>query len=177
MARHYKYMARHYKYLKNPEDTESNPLTWERLMEWLADTGYVEGLVGKKISPLDRAYIEDYIQEVWVQILEVPQEKLMDIWYKGKGKFTNYIKSIVINNIYSGSSHLYKNLREGTHELVYLDDTGWHRLENDDDVEITLSYPVISRDKGLSNRVSFEYEKIPSHSMNKLSECQNHSQS
>ena len=161
-------MPKHYKLLNNPEDTESNPLTWDRLMEWLADTGYIEGLVGKRISPLDRAYLEDYIQEVWVQILEVPPEKILDVYRRGKGKFVNYLKSIVMNNIYSNSSHLYKNLRAGQHELVHLDDAGWRHLEDDQDVEITLSFPTITKEKGIKDRVSFEYEKISTHSENKL---------
>ena len=166
------YMPKHYKYLQNPEDTPSNPLTWDRLMAWLADTGYIEGLVGKRISPLDRHLIEDYIQEVWVQILEVPHDKLLEIWYKGKGRFTNYLKSIVINNVYSNSSHLYKNIREGTHELIHLDDTGWKMLENDNEAEAYLTFPSIERERGKSSKatVKIEEEKIYVRSENKLYE-------
>lgn len=165
-------MPKHYKYLQNPEDTPSNPLTWDRLMAWLADTGYIEGLVGKRISPLDRHLIEDYIQEVWVQILEVPHDKLLEIWYRGKGKFTNYLKSIVINNVYSNSSHLYKNIREGTHELIHLDDVGWKMLENDNEAEAHLTFPVLERERGKSSKatVKIEEEKIYIHPLNKLSE-------
>ena len=165
-------MPKHYKLLNNPEDTESNPLTWDRLMTWLADTGYIEGLVGKRISPLDRHLIEDYIQEVWLQILEVPQEKMLDIYRRGKGKFVNYLKSIVINNVYSKTSHLYKNIREGTHELIHLDDVGWKMLEDNDEAEAYLTFPVIERErnKPYRERVKIESEKIYIHPINKLSE-------
>ena len=118
-----------YKLLVNPEDTPSNPLTWERLMKWLADTRYVEGLTISKMQDRDMIFKEDYIQEVWVQILSVPPEKMMDIWYKGKGKFVNYIKSIIINNVYSASSYLFKNIRADRFNEVYMDDAEWTSME------------------------------------------------
>lgn len=153
-------MPKQYKLLNNPEDTPSNPLTWERLMSWLVDTGYIEGLVRKRISPLDRHLIDDYIQEVWVQILEVPHDKLLDVYRRGKGKFVNYLKSIVVNNIYSGSSHLYKNLRAGQKELVHLNDNEWVNLEENEETHFLQHFPVINRDRGVkpSERVSFEYD-------------------
>ena len=117
---------REYKLMTNPPE----PLTWQILMNWLSDTGWVEGFIGKRISPLDRLYFADYVQECWVQILEVPQDKMMEIWYRGKGKFVNYIKSIIVNNIYSKSSHCFKNIREaGKHEM-FLTDEQWIKLDN-----------------------------------------------
>jgi hypothetical protein len=109
---------------------------------------------------------------VWVQILEVPHDKLLEIWYKGKGRFTNYLKSIVINNVYSNSSHLYKNIREGTHELIHLDDTGWKMLENDNEAEAYLTFPTLERERGKSSKatVKIEEEKIYVRSENKLYE-------
>ena len=170
-------MPRQPLWLTNPEDTETNPLTRERLLNWMASTGWIEGHIRKRMSPLDYTQMEDYIQTVWEQICLIPEEKLLEIYRRGKGKFTSYLKALIGHQVYSSSSATFKENKEYYFNEVYLDDAGWRQLENDDDVEITLSYPVISRDKGLSNRVSFEYEKIPSHSMNKLSECQNHSQS
>lgn len=164
-------MPKHYKYLQNPEDTPSNPLTWERLMEWLSDTGWVEGRVRKCISPLDMRYLDDYIQEVWIQILEVPPDKLMGIWRKGKGKFTNYIKSIISNNICSTVSPLYKNIRKDSANEVTLDDVGWDAFSNGSDTSETITkYPVSNKNGNLEDRVKFEYEKVTIHSENKLYE-------
>lgn len=159
-----------YKLLDNPDDTQENPLTRDRLMEWLASTGWVEGHVRRKISPLDRAYLDDYIQEVWEQILLVPPDKILEIYRRGKGKFVNYIKSIIMNNIYSNSSRLYRNIRAGQESIVHLDDVGWRHFEADEDSHTTLHFPVIQRDNDLDSRVKFEYETIPISSENKLSE-------
>jgi hypothetical protein len=163
-------MPKHYKLLNNPEDSVKNPLTHTRLMNWLSDTGWVEGLVSKRISPLDRHLIEDYIQEVWVQILEVPPEKLMEIWYKGKGKFVNYIKSIVINQIYSGSSATYKHIKAPNKDMLYLDDEGWKNLTEKSSSIAYLHFPIINRDGDLKNRVSYEFEEINIESLDELSE-------
>lgn len=159
-----------YKLLDNPEDSETNPLTRDRLMEWLASTGWVEGHIRMKISPLDRAYIEDYIQEVWEQILRVPPDKILEIYRRGKGKFVNYIKSIIMNNIYSNSSRLYQHIRAGQESLVHLDEVGWKLLESDEDSYATLHFPIIQRDNDIECRVKFELETIPISSENKLSE-------
>lgn len=126
------------KLLTNPPE----PLTWQSLMQWLSDTGWVEGFIGKKISPLDRMYFEDYVQECWIQILSVPQDKMMGIWYKGKGKMINYIKSLIINNIRSSSSILYKNIRQCHQIERTLDDEQWRQLDNTGESEYDTSFCI-----------------------------------
>lgn len=126
------------KLLTNPP----GPVTRDSLMQWLSDTGWVEGFIGKRISPMDRMYFEDYVQECWVQILEVPADKILGIWNKGKGKFVNYIKSIIINNIRSTGSHLYNNIRKAKTIECLLDDEQWYRLENTGESEYDVTFVI-----------------------------------
>lgn len=123
-------MSKNKKYLINPEDTPENPLTWDRLMAWLVDTGWVDSLIRKYTSPLDQHVADDMFQETWLQILEVPKDKLMEIWYRGKGKFTNYIKSIITNNLISQSSTVYCKIKRPYTYMVHLTDEGWSRFED-----------------------------------------------
>lgn len=154
-----------YPYMLSPEDTDENPLTHARLMEWLANTGYVEGFIYSKISPLDMPYVEDYIQEVWVQILSAKPETIMDRWYKGKGVFTNYIKLLITNNIISTCSNLYKNIRKDTKNWVHLDDNGWSHIDNEEPADAYLQFatwekstnPSTGRPKKIP---TIQYEKI-----------------
>lgn len=154
-----------YPLMINPEDTDENPLTYKRLMTWLAETGYVEGFLYKKISPLDMPYVEDYIQEVWVQILSVPPEKIMYLWYKGKGAFTNYIKAVITNNIISTSSPLYIHIRKDIKDHIHLDDEGWTHLDNDEEADAYIQSmfweksinPATGRPKRMP---TISYEKI-----------------
>ena len=136
-------MAKNKKYLINPEDTPENPLTWDRLMAWLVDTGWVDALIRKFISPLDQHVADDMFQETWLQILEVPKDKLMGIWYKGKGKFTNYIKSIITNNLISSTSAVYSRIKSPYTRMMYLSDEGWSRFEDGErDNKADVIFPI-----------------------------------
>ena len=134
-----------YKWLEPLEDTEENPITRQRLVDWMSKTGYVEGYIHKKISPMDKMYVEDYIQECWIQILEVPDDKMVEIYRKGKGKFTNYIKTLINNNIRSRVSHLYKNIRADKKNELYLDDAEWSvLLEGEPNTTADVVFPTIN---------------------------------
>lgn len=124
-----KHTAEELPLLINPIDTPSNPLTRDRLMEWLASTGWVYGYVRKRISPMNAHLYEDYAQSVWQSILEVKPETIMRVWYTGKGCFVNYIKRIVDTQLKSVSClNYYTNQRfHNTHCL--LTDEQWRLLE------------------------------------------------
>lgn len=164
-------MPRHPLWLINPEDTETNPLTRERLLDWMASTGWIEGYVRKKTSPLDYAQLDDYIQSVWEQICLIPEEKLLEIYRKGKGKFTSYLKSLMDHQVYSSCSATYKENKKYYFNEITLDDKGWESFSNGSDTAETItSFPVINRNNNIDERVKFEYEKITIQSANKLYE-------
>lgn len=124
------------KWLITLEDTSENPLTRDRIMNWMASTGFIEGFIGARIHPLDRPYYDDYLQEVWLQILEVDPEKLIFLYRAGKGRFTNYIKCLIMNNIRSDSSLLFKHIRADKKKEVYLDDDQWSSLLESDEADV-----------------------------------------
>ena len=170
-------MPKHYLWLTNPEDTESNPLTRERLLEWMASTGWIEGHVRKRMSPLDYAHMDDYIQSVWEQICLIPEEKLLEIYHKGKGKFTSYLKALIGNQVYSNSSAPYKENKADVFEELYLDDNQWVRLEEDEETSYNQQFPVIQRDEDSTQKVKFEYDgSIILTPANKLYEYDNDNQ-
>lgn len=117
------------KLLLNPEDTPQNPLTWERLMDWLANTGWVEGFIRKKISPMDAHLIEDYTQSIWVAILTIKKERMMEIWYHGKGAFVNYLKTVMGIQLKSVCCEAYKTNKHFHHTHISLSEDQWYNLE------------------------------------------------
>lgn len=131
------------KLLINPEDTPSNPLTYKRLMDWLADTGWVEGFIRKTISPMDAHLIEDFTQTIWLQILQVKPERMMEIWYHGKGKFVNYLKGLMGIQLKSYSGACYKDNKHFHKTHICLSDEQWSAFE-DGDIHTTFinSYPA-----------------------------------
>jgi hypothetical protein len=132
-------------WMRTLPDTPDNPLTRDRILEWMASTGYVEGFINKKTHPLDKPFLEDYIQEVWVQIALVDPEKIVRLYRDGKGRFTNYIKGLIMNNIRSTCSYVYKNTRSFYANEVYLDDEQWTELTEDDTTDIEQCTMILDR--------------------------------
>lgn len=161
------------RWLINPKDTKDDPLTYERLMNWLVNTGWVQGFLKKRLHPLDRPLEEDMLQECWVQILSVPPDKMLDIYNKGKGKFTNYLKSIIVNNICSVTSVTYKHTKGLYSNELYLTDEQWNRFEESDDSEVTLQFPG-PNSSYYENYVEWVSETQHIHSENKLNEEYNY---
>lgn len=129
------------KLLTNPEDTAENPITWERLMDWLANTGWVEGYIRKRISPMDAYLIEDFTQSIWVCILRVKKEYIMEVWSHGKGKFVNFMKRVIDLQLFS-RAQTYKENKEWHHIHSLLDEDQWSLFENGNNHSTTIhAYP------------------------------------
>lgn len=160
-------------WLTNPEDTETNPLTRERLLNWMASTGWIEGHIRKRMSPLDYAHMDDYIQSIWEQICLIPEEKLLEIYRRGKGKFTSYLKALIGHQVYSSCSATFKENKEYYFNEIYLDGNEWTNLIEKEETNHPQQFPLINREKGIkpSEKVAFEYDYSEIiHPLNKLSE-------
>jgi hypothetical protein len=127
----------------NPEDTPQNPLTFQRLMQWLADTGWVSGYIRKRISPMDAHLYEDFVQTIWVIILSAKQDVVMDVWYRGKGKFVNYMKTIIDINLRGIGSVNYNENKKFHNTHCTLSDEQWNAFEEGNTNSTwTDTYPV-----------------------------------
>lgn len=152
------------KLLINPEDTPDNPLDYHKLMVWLADTGWVEGYVRKRISPMDAHLYEDFAQSVWVAILSLDPIGMMEVWYHGKGCFVNYIKRVIDLQLCSTSLQTYKVNKHFYHTHALLSDEQWRHFEEGDieatDVDV---YPVkyMCPTGNKKKMVIKEFEEIP----------------
>jgi hypothetical protein len=166
------------KLMINPEDTPSNPLTHNRLMNWLADTGWVSGYVRKRISPMDAHLYEDFVQSIWVIILSVKPDVIMEIWYKGKGKFVNYIKTIIDINLRGIGSPNYNENKKFHNTHCTLSDEQWMEFEEGHTTTSwTDTYPVKYQCPSGNRKkmVYLEYEDVPiSTDYNDLIDTQRH---
>lgn len=151
------------KLLSNPIDTPEDPLTHDRLMQWLADTGWVYGYIKKRISPMDAHLYEDYAQTIWLYILEMDPNKILEVWYHGKGQFVNYIKKVIDGQL-MWKTDTYKLNKHYHHVHKSITPEQWHRLEEgESQVMYTDNYPV-KCDYPTGNRkkmVTIEYEDLP----------------
>lgn len=161
------------KLLTNPEDTPKNPLTFHRLMEWLADTGWVEGYVRKRISPMDANLIEDYTQSVWECILRMKPDYVMNSWKTGKGKFVNLMKCVIDLQLRC-AAQVYKENKQWHHIHTTITDEQWELLENGNrDITWTDRFPVKYNCPSGNRKkmVKVEYEDLPTHVETELTDA------
>lgn len=153
-------MPKQPKWLLNLEDTEENPLTRERILNWIASTMFIENHMRKRISPLDYAQADDYIQSVWEEICKIPEEKLIAVYRKGKGKITNYLKALIQNQIHSNSSKTYRENKEWRQREVPLEDSQWISLEETGSTKMVQQFPCLNKENNChpTKRVHFEYD-------------------
>lgn len=159
-----KHTAEELPLLINPEDTEENPLTFERLMDWLASTGWVYGYVRKRISPMDANLYEDFAQSCWIQILQCKPERIMEIWHKGKGAFINYIKVVIDTQLKSSDTPTYKVIKHFHHTHHLLSDEQWRNFEEGIDHSTFIdTYPVkfMCPSGNRKKMVTMEHEELP----------------
>lgn len=150
--------------LLNPIDTPDNPLTRDRLMDWLARTGWVYGYVRKRISPMDALLYEDYAQQCWIEILKAKPERIMEIWYKGKGAFINYIKRIIDVQLKSIGTENYKINKHFHHTHCMLTDDQWRHFEEGENTSTWIDTFPVKYNCPSGNRkkmVKMEHEELP----------------
>ena len=103
---------------------------------------------------------EDYIQSIYEEICKIPEDKLIEIYRKGKGKFTNYLKSLIQHQVYSSCSKTYKENKLWRQVEIPLEDSQWTNLVENGTTKMVQQFPIINRDKGITpdQRVHFEYD-------------------
>lgn len=86
-------------------------------ISYLLDSGFIENYTKKLMFPsdIDDLY-NDYVQEAWLAILEIPVEKIAPLYKKGNHKddfyeLRNYISVVIRNTVRSESSNAYRKLK------------------------------------------------------------------
>ena len=153
-------MPKQPKWFVNLEDTPNNPLTRARILEFIVESVWIEGHTRKRMSPLDYQQAEDYIQSMYEEICKIPEDKLIEIYRKGKGKFTNYLKALIQHQVYSSCSKTYRENKQWRQVEIPLEDSQWTNLVENGTTKMVQQFPVIDRDKGITpdQRVHFEYD-------------------
>ena len=153
-------MPKQPKWFVNLEDTPENPLTRDRILEFIVNSGWIEGHTRKRMSPLDYQQAEDYIQSIYEEICKIPEDKLIEIYRKGKGKFTNYLKALIRHQVYSSCSKTYRENKLWRQTEIPLEDSQWTNLVENGTTKMVQQFPIIDRDEGITydQRVHFEYD-------------------
>lgn len=90
-------------------------------IDYLVNSGFVEAYVKKLMYPsdIDNLY-EDFTQETWLAILEVPEQKIVNLYLNSINdgdsdafyQLRNWISRLIYNTVHSDSSNAYKKLKK-----------------------------------------------------------------
>lgn len=110
----------------------------EEALDYLLNSGFVEALVKKTMfnSDIDY-YYEDYLQEVWLVILEQKDEVFEKLYNTALEKGTdyhyqlrNYFSRVIYNTVISDSSNAFRRLKKPSFTEKIQTPVQWEVYEN-----------------------------------------------
>lgn len=89
----------------------------DETIQYIYDLGLVEGYLGKLIYQSDKEDYDDFLQEIWVQVCEIPEEKWEKLWAQGTKNdgakaVRGYISGLIHRNVRSKNSRLYYKIKK-----------------------------------------------------------------
>lgn len=105
----------------------------EEVLNYLISTNLVENYIKKIALRCDLEMYDDILQECWLAICEITEQKWIDLISQGseKDKYTKcraYISGVLHRNIRSNSSRLYNKLKKHQKYEYMEDDNTWLTL-------------------------------------------------
>lgn len=108
----------------------------EKVLKYLYDSKFVENYVKKLLfSDFIDEYYEDYVQETWLALCEVKEEKWMDMYNLRPTQDEFYdircwVSMLIKNTVRSTTSTAYRKLLKQSTVTRRCDDNEWTELAN-----------------------------------------------
>ena len=106
-----------------------NELVKSCFIEW-----YTLQLMSKTsgfIVQTDEEY-QEYIQEIWLQICEIQEDKLIDLYNENKLKA--YVSGLIHRNVKSNTSPAYTHIRKQNNKYIRKSDDDWEKYSDTNDI-------------------------------------------
>lgn len=107
---------------------QSKPASSDRtdIINWLNYTGLVDNYIRKlEFTDVDPEIINDEIQECWLMICEIPQEKWDNLYMQGTTPIKAFISGLIFRQIHSNSSPVYKKYKQKFNKIKHISDKSW----------------------------------------------------
>ena len=108
----------------------------ETIVKWLYDTHlvewYVTYLLKKRLEDED---VEDKIQDIYVYVMETPQEKWDDLFEQGQFSVSGYVTGIIHQQLITDNSKIYRKYNKHHRLETRMDDVWWETYYNDGEKE------------------------------------------
>ena len=108
----------------------------DEILNYLIKSNFVTSYTKKLVYPSDKDNLQnDFIQEVWLAILEVKDEKWQEIMNNNKNSdpmygVRNFVSVIIKNTVRSTTSSAYRKLKKQSTVADNLSDDDWEILAN-----------------------------------------------
>ena len=83
------------------------------------------------ILQTDEEY-QEYIQEIWLQICEIQEDKLIDLYNDNKLKA--YVSGLIHRNVKSNTSPAYTHIRKQNNKYIRKSDDDWEKYSDTNDI-------------------------------------------
>ena len=108
----------------------------DKVLKYLIESNFVESYTKKLVYPSDKADLQDdFLQEVWLQICEIPEKKWKEIMKNNTNSdqmygVRNFVSVVIRNTVISTTSAAYRKLKKTQTVSKQLDDGEWQYLSN-----------------------------------------------
>ena len=110
----------------------------DSILDELVKSGFIEWytlqLMSKTsgfIVQTDEEY-QEYIQEIWLQICEIQEDKLIDLYNENKLKA--YVSGLIHRNVKSNTSPAYTHIRKQNNKYIRKRDADWEKYSDTNDI-------------------------------------------
>ena len=108
----------------------------DKVLKYLIESNFVESYTKKLVYPSDKENLQDdFIQEVWLQICEIPEKKWEEITRNNTNPdqmygVRNFVSVVIRNTVISTTSAAFRKLKKQNTVSKQLNDNEWQYLEN-----------------------------------------------
>ena len=106
------------------------------ILDYLIKSNFVESYTKKLVYPSDKESLQDdFLQEVWLQICEIPEKKWKEIMKNNTNSdqmygVRNFVSVVIRNTVVSTTSAAFRKLKKQRTVAKQLNDGEWQYLEN-----------------------------------------------
>lgn len=108
----------------------------DKVLDYLIKSNFVTSYTKKLVYPSDKENLQDdFIQEVWLQICEIPEKKWEEIMRNNTNTdhmygVRNFVSVVIRNTVVSTTSAAFRKLKKTSTVSKQLNDNEWQYLSN-----------------------------------------------
>lgn len=97
------------------------------IITWLQSIGLVDNYIKKlEYADVDPETVQDEIQEIWLYICEIEQNKWDQLYYQGATAIKAYISGLIYRHIHSNTSLIYNKYKKPYLFFKHLSEDSWN---------------------------------------------------